>query len=392
MSLDYNRFEFSKTKTLPNILRATNHNKNVCQLHTGIRSHFGITNDSVFTDLSRLKLNEMLDVYKDTKEFVFVGIEVELERFRRTHEVATSNQEMLEMLWLQKEDGSLRNSGIEFVSRFGLIWDQVPMAVQELEEYVTTVTNGKAEANARTGLHVHIDVTQLTCYQLANLLFLYSILEPLIFHVSGGRGENVFCVPWETNRFTLGSVVNKLTSIGMREMRWRNYSKYCGLNLAAMSNYGTIEFRMHKGTYKAEEIQKWVDFIAKLYLYAKMSDFVENLQRFRTERDDDKYWSLIELLFSSYDNDLASMSEEKRTELIIRCKYATITFLKHFVDLNKMPDSVGLNNNRAVFDRDIEIEEFLGYREDEEDMHHDGESPEPPVFNFRWPDAPVGAR
>lgn len=378
MSTDYNRFEVAKTMLLPQVMRGTLHNKERSELINSIFNHYGTSSFASFPASIRTKLKEIEKIHASCDDFVYVGIEVELENFREYHDVTEAEKWDYNIYWLDKEDGSLRNDGREFISRFGMLREHTHEALPALEKYVTTVTNNRIEANARTGLHVHIDASQLTAYRFANLLFIYSIFEPMIFHVSGGRNENIFCVPWETNRQTLGQVVSHLVNPhNHRSWRWRNYSKYCGLNLASMATFGTIEFRMHKGTYKAEEIQKWVNFLSNLYLYAKRTDFIENLNRFRTRRDDYKYWDVFAEIFMPYSKEIEELQICKREELIARCKYATINFFKHFVDMSKMPDSEVIPNKLAIsrFDPDEEW-----HRELEAERERDwGDPPDPPV-------------
>lgn len=340
MSTDYNKFEAAKALSLPGIVRHTRHDRAISELVSSIYHHYGVSSSSSFPLKVRRKIEEIDNIHSFSNKFVYVGIEVELENFREYNDVTDGEKWDYMLYWFDKEDGSLRNNGREFVSRFGMLHEHTKEALPALEKYVTTVTNNRIEANARTGLHVHIDASQLNIYEFANLLFIYSIFEPMIFHVSGGRNENIFCVPWETNRQTLGQVVSHLVdSHNHRNWRWRNYSKYCGLNLSSLANFGTIEFRMHRGTYKAEEIQRWVDFLVNLYLYAQRTDFIENLNRFRTRRDDYKYWDVFAEIFKPYSKQIEELQICKREELIARCKYATVCFFKHFVDPSKMPDS-----------------------------------------------------
>ena len=348
--MDYSKFERLKNYNLPAIAKSTSHRKDVVDLIQSIYEHYGTNNKASFSQLGQEYLTKIEAIHQNCHDFVYVGIEVELENYRAVK--AITDDDVLipyKFYWTEKEDGSLRNNGREFVSRFGMLREHTYDALLVLEKSVTTVTNNKIEANARTGLHVHIDVSQLTAYQFANLLFIYSIFEPMIFHVSGGRNENIFCVPWETNRKTLGQVVNELAEHNnLRNWRWRNYSKYCGLNLASLASFGTVEFRMHKGTYSAEEIQKWVDFLSNLYLYAKRTDFIDNLMRFRTNRMDWKYWDVFAEIFTPYAREIEQLQISNREELLTRCKYATISFFKHLVDPAKMPDSEHLNVKQAV--------------------------------------------
>lgn len=378
MSTDYSTFR-TMVGNLPNIVTATRYDPKVSELVTSILEAFGYPSVADLPTDFRKIVQEVKDTHAKLTSIAYVGIEVELENFRVSDDPEYMTQCKQQVFWQQKEDGSLRNNGIEMVSRFGLTTAHVPEAINTLEKYVTTVTRNRVEANARTGLHVHLDVSRMTRYEFANFLFLYSMFEPLIFHVSGGRSNNIFCVPWETNRQTLGYIVhNLMTNLQWeRNWRWRNYSKYCGLNLASMSTFGTVEFRMHKGTYKAQEIQKWVDFIEAMFLYAKKTDFVSNLNRFRTMRHDHKYWDVIEDVFKPYLKEIVDLPAGKRAELIARCKYATVSFFKHFVDHSKLPE----NNLNKNYNRQAAVYRYQPVDLEVEDM--------PPQAEGLWNLAPM---
>lgn len=373
MSLDSSRFEIVKEIRIPNCPRITHHSRGNCDLLNTIFNEHGVLEIDRFTTHTRPFLRQLQEIHNEIDEFVYLGIEVELENFRRNFDVSNLVNERYAVYWTEKEDGSLRNNGREFVSRLGMLYEHTPIALQALEEYVTTVTGGLVEANARTGLHIHIDVSRLTVYQLANLFFIYSIFEPMIFHVSGGRTENIFCVPWETNRHTLGQITSSILRIETHpSWRWRNYSKYCGLNLSSINNYGTLEFRMHKGTYKAEEIQRWASFIRNLYLYAKRTDLIENLNRFRTKRDDYKYWDVFAEIFVPYSRQIENLPVGKREELIARCKYSTVSFFKHFVNYDNMPDSEVIRRSRDA-----------GVGSLQREWERNWEQPLQPAFRYR---------
>jgi hypothetical protein len=277
--------------------------------------------------------------HKENPRTPHVGIEIELENALHSPKyVADVNYSITDTGWLSHEDGSLRNHGIEFVTRLGVNVAMVPTLTKAFEKYIVEWTAGRAQANARTGLHVHIDVSALSAPQLCNFLFLYAILEPVFFRVSGNRSDSIFCVPWEFGRKSLGEVLVDLSAsakVGYRNWRWRNYTKYCGLNISTIETYGTVEFRMHSGTYKAEAINKWVDCIHRLYMYVKNTDVVENINRFRMHRFDYKYWDLIGRIFQEY----MPVLEPERAEMIARCKVATISVFKAFVDKAKIADT-----------------------------------------------------
>jgi hypothetical protein len=257
----------------------------------------------------------------------YLGIEVEVENSPRDlHNLSTV------AYWGSKEDGSLRNNGREFVTFRGLTTDTYKRAVKLLNDDLLMGVS-KPIANARTGLHIHMDVSEKPVYDVANILFLYSIFEPIFFKVSGNREDNIFCLPWYKNSTTLGDVLVQVTDYAQKsrfnDFRWRNYSKYCGLNLSTIAQYGTLEFRMHKGTYNPDDIEKWVDTLTNLFDVAQKDiDLEDAVQLFRNNRRKSALSVFANRIFKPYGNDILN----QHNDLYIACLESLLTTYKSFVD------------------------------------------------------------
>jgi len=171
--------------------------------------------------------------------------------------------EIRTFLFNNTSDGSLRNNGQEFVSVLGMHFALATKATQALECYFQNVEKF-AVANARTGLHVHVDVRDLRLADLQRLLMLYLCFEEAIFDYSGARQGNIFCVPLSQTKFPLGELA-PIHKIGdLRDLLISNAHKYMGLNLAPILTQGTVEFRMHRGTLRSAEINNWLAILSDL--------------------------------------------------------------------------------------------------------------------------------
>jgi len=186
-----------------------------------------------------------------------VGIEIEVENMKRgVH---------LEAYWDIKNDGSLRNHGIELVS--------VPLQIKQVQlalDHVYTQMHAQNEPDFsnRTSIHIHVNCRDLTQDQIFNFVLLYAIFEKHFYQVAGTRRMNsIFCVPlFRTNQMT---TINEVI-YGMSP----NWQKYCGLNLLPLfannvtQGYGTIEFRHLYGTNNQQEILEWINDILCLRKFA----------------------------------------------------------------------------------------------------------------------------
>ena len=103
-----------------------------------------------------------------------VGIEIEVENMGNGNYVPA-------YYWQVKEDGSLRNNGVEFTS-IPLRASQVEYALDVYNRSVTQ--NNTPDYSPRTSVHVHLNIRDLTWDQLKNLIILYCLFEKHFFHIA----------------------------------------------------------------------------------------------------------------------------------------------------------------------------------------------------------------
>lgn len=184
---------------------------------------------------------------------VYVGIEIEVENI-----AAAFNDPY--GVWSYRADGSLRNSGVEWVS----VPLKGPEIVAGLVDFFERIPHNY-HFSPRTSIHFHFDVRDKTLDQLKSIVLTYLAVEPLLYKFVGGdRDKNVFCVPlWETYLVNdLSSFIEKrLIRESMQETR------YAGLNLDAIRKFGTIEFRQLGGTDDLNKILTWINLLMRVYQF-----------------------------------------------------------------------------------------------------------------------------
>ena len=184
-------------------------------------------------------------------------------------------------------DHSLRN-GVEYVSNI-LEPKQVPDALRLAYERFTKY---KLRASARCGVHVHMNISDMTYSEIMRFMMLYCILEPCIFErFARERVTNHFCVPLFANTDMIPTV-QKLSS-RMRQgddIRPIVYhcSKYSAVNLKAIYTHLTIEFRHLEAKQNPVEIQRWITFLlslrARARLYSTPEKIIEMYEEHGIER------------------------------------------------------------------------------------------------------------
>lgn len=162
------------------------------------------------------------------------GIEIEAEEFNPLFRGPEGSA--LSRYWNVKEDGSLRNFGVEFVSKL-LPPDKVSNAVHHLYGR----TRKLWEPSIRSGIHIHANMLGRTLDEVRRVLAYYSFVEPLLFaYVGPEREENIYCVPYYR---APGEAHTLMTALTQSEYGLRDACKYSALFVGPLRTFGTIEFR-----------------------------------------------------------------------------------------------------------------------------------------------------
>lgn len=225
--------------------------------------------------------------FKWSTEEGLVGIEIEVENI--------TNGVPLSPHWSCKEDGSLRNHGMEYVS--------VPLQIKQIQPaleglYIPLHESNKPDFSNRTSIHIHLNCRDLTQDQIYTMVLLYSIFEKHFYGFAGTKRLNsIFCVPiYRCN--ILQQAVDVIYGFGP------TWHKYCGLNILPLIDnngargYGTIEFRHLYGTSDINLIMNWIDQILclrKACTEIKKEDLLEQIKTMNTSSD---YLALFYRIFT----------------------------------------------------------------------------------------------
>lgn len=196
----------------------------------------------------------------------FIGLEHEYEGVKNTALPSHTFSDF----WTHHEEGSLKDHGAEYVfatPMFGVdAWNALEWLVVHAEASGWKCTK-------RTGIHVHLDVRDLTVPQLAGLCILYAAVEPILYNwVSDGRDSSHFCIPlYRADEALLGtcSIIRSAfqddkedghTALYLAE----EFQRYAGFNLQALHKFGSIEFRHLQTTHDLARIADWINMLMSL--------------------------------------------------------------------------------------------------------------------------------
>lgn len=158
-------------------------------------------------------------------------------------------------------DGSLRNSGIEYIS-VPLKRDKLVTEFKNLHANIYYYDKDVA-FSPRTSTHVHINVRRFEPQQVKQLLLFYALFEECFFNmVDPVRRNNIHCVA-----LTETGLPNRYRSDVIQLAK--NWHKYTAFNLLPLFKQGSIEFRHLQGTDDAELLNRWLSTIENLWQLAQ---------------------------------------------------------------------------------------------------------------------------
>lgn len=218
----------------------------------------------------------------------YVGVECEYEKVMNRD---LPTKKAWSRHWVYHDETSLKDHGAEYAFVSPLFGSDAQKA---LEGIVAHATESKWACTKRTGLHVHLDVRNMGGPTLLGLALLYALYEPAIYKwVGDDRDFSVFCLPWyraeggvHSAASVLRSVIND-TAAGTQEtlLTLEGVDRYAGLNLRAMLEHGSVEFRQLRMTHKYPRIIDWINIIMSLKVGAENAPTCDGELLRRIERE-----------------------------------------------------------------------------------------------------------
>jgi hypothetical protein len=185
------------------------------------------------------------------------GVEIEAEG----HNLPT----FLKPYWRVDDDPSLKAGfeGREYVMPKPSSLEGVREALNFLDRaYIDNETT--VEETITSGVHVHVNVQDMTPKELFTFITTYFILEELLVTYCGpSREGNHFCLrakdaEWIIHELIEVAINRKLKRLDTDTLR------YCSLNVYSLFKYGSIEFRAMRGTRDLDAIYEWVEILARV--------------------------------------------------------------------------------------------------------------------------------
>lgn len=188
-----------------------------------------------------------------------VGIEVEMELKKPLSDyfVAPPN-------WRLESDNSLRGNGYELVLHKPVAREEVPHSLDSLYNCIYLEDNNKILPSIRAGVHIHVNVQQMTIGEVLNMMMCYYLLETAFLRTAGENREgNLFCLRNEDALGVIFSLENAIRKKDFYTVQSDQY-RYASLNFQSLFTYGSLEFRSLATEPNLENILPWIELILQL--------------------------------------------------------------------------------------------------------------------------------
>lgn len=205
-----------------------------------------------------MKIYELLNLKPKAGD---LGVEIEVEADNLPPEEAVSDN------WIKTADNSLRGESAEFVLNKPLSKPNLEFALRKLSKAFTDYGT-RIRPTYRAGIHVHVNVQNLTPTQLISFICAYYMMEEvMIAFCDKSRAGNHFCLRMSDASYPLERIVQAIQDQNLHLLNDEDL-RYGSLNITSLFKYGSIEFRALESTLDTDRIMQWAGALLQLRDYA----------------------------------------------------------------------------------------------------------------------------
>lgn len=229
-----------------------------------------------------------------------VGIEIEVEGRNLPGNVNRLSKEFTHY-WNLERDGSLRGEeNFEYILKKPLSLLNAEVALQVLNDQYEK-DGSVIDDSVRAGIHVHVNVQDMTVLQLLTFITCYYVVENVLTRFCGeGRQGNHFCLRSQDAEYQVMAICNAIETKDWFRLRTDDI-RYSAMNVSSLGKYGSVEFRAMRSTRDTRRIHKWASI---LHHMKEASKEFENPKEvvFSMSADGEEFF--MEKLFGKYKKDL----------------------------------------------------------------------------------------
>lgn len=204
-----------------------------------------------------MEMNTIIDLVGVDRKAGLIGIEIEVEGENLPNADNIKDTGFFDT-WLITQDGSLRGEAWEYVFRQPLSYKDTGEALEMLEAQYKS-HNSVVHDSIRAGIHVHVNIQDLTVKQLYTMFTIYYCLENILVNWCGeDRVGNHFCLRSCDAEYILFALHHAFAEGGRAGELASDSIRYASMNVASIFKYGSLEFRSLRSTRDWTRLLNWV--------------------------------------------------------------------------------------------------------------------------------------
>lgn len=179
--------------------------------------------------------------------------------------------------WKAITDGSLRDFGMEYVSKGPIAYADLKPALKNWKDALGGVHRKLRTDSISTSVHVHVNMQDQTPVGALNFYLCSILFENVLSQFAGpDRIGNLFCLRTVDAEDQFNSIkrnVQRATNDAqfLNGFNPNNY-KYSNVNTVPLLGFGSVEHRVMRGTTDIDEILVWSQTLHNIREFAKSFD------------------------------------------------------------------------------------------------------------------------
>ena len=207
-------------------------------------------------------MSQIIDLIGCQKQSGDIGVEIEVEADNLPH------PSLVDYYWRTERDNSLRGNSAEYVLRKPETLRGVENALKLLEREFEKA-NTQVRPTYRAGIHIHVNVQDLTPKQLITYIASYLMLEEvLVRYCDNSRLGNHFCLRMSDASYFMDVMTDVITRGDLAVFNTEDI-RYASINVTSLFKYGSIEFRALESTFDRDKILNWAGALKQLKDFSK---------------------------------------------------------------------------------------------------------------------------
>jgi len=180
-------------------------------------------------------------------------------------------------LWNITHDGSLRGAeNSELVLKQPILRSNIRQVLGHLDRHFTE-ENTIIKPSVRTGVHIHVNVQEMTIEQVFIFQLIWLLFEiPMVNYCGEDRAGNLFCLRSSDAEIIIEKLQEAVVSNDLRVL-YTDELRYSAMNPKALCEYGSLEFRCLKTPKKMLDISKWINLLLKIKDFSLTVDNPQDL-------------------------------------------------------------------------------------------------------------------